>query len=126
MFRGRMYKLDRFEDDLAVLLEFPSESNVLVVPKDDLSQDMKVGDVLLVDIEEEGFKISKVNKSAANFQNMEKSLMPSQKINSYYIDYEQGCLVYTTASWIAFKGTAASVSDIYRKASNYFPPTSGK
>jgi len=98
MFRGRMYKLDRFEDDLAVLLEFPSESNVLVVPTDDLTHDMKVGDVLLVDIEEEGFNISKVNKRAANLQMTEKSLLPSQKINSYYIDYEHGCLVYTTAS----------------------------
>ncbi|MBW9235519.1 DUF3006 domain-containing protein, partial [Leptospira santarosai] len=46
MFIGRMYKLDRFEDDLAVLLEFPNESNVLVVPTDDLTHDMKVGDVL--------------------------------------------------------------------------------
>lgn len=98
MFKGRMYKLDRFQDDLAVLLEFPSESNVLVVPTDDLTHDMKVGDVLLVDIEEEGFKISKVNQKAANLQKMEKSLIPSQKINSYYIDYEHGCLVYTTAS----------------------------
>ena len=46
MFTGRMYKLDRFEDDLAVLLEFPSESNVLVVPTDDLKHGMKVGDKL--------------------------------------------------------------------------------
>ena len=98
MFKGRMYKLDRFQDDLAVLLEFPSESNVLVVPTDDLTHDMKVGDVLLVDIEEEGFKISKVNKNAAKLEMLEKSPLPSQKINSYYIDYEHGCLVYTTAS----------------------------
>ena len=98
MFTGRMYKLDRFEEDLAVLLEFPSESNVLVVPTDDLKHDMKVGDILLVDIKEEGFIISKVNKRTANKQKNAESLCPSQKINSYYIDYEHGCLVYTTAS----------------------------
>lgn len=93
-----MYKLDRFEDDLAVLLEFPSESNVLVVPTDDLTLDMKVGDVLLVDIQEEGFVIKKVNSRIAYEQMNEESIIPSQKINSYYIDYKQGCLVYTTAS----------------------------
>lgn len=98
MFRGRMYKLDRFEEDLAVLLEFPSESNVLVVPTDDLQHDMKVGDVLLVDIKEEGFNISKVNKRTANQQKNVEPICPSQKISSYYIDYEHGCLVYTTAS----------------------------
>ena len=98
MFTGRMYKLDRFEDDLAVLLEFPSESNVLVVPTDDLKHDMKVGDILLVDIKEEGFIISKVNKRTANKHKNAESLCPSQKIDSYYIDYEHGCLVYTTAS----------------------------
>lgn len=98
MFAGRMYKLDRFQDDLAVLLEFPSESNVLVVPTDDLTSDMKVGDVLLVDIQEEGFHISKVNKRAANKQKETDSVSTAQKINSYYIDYEHGCLVYTTAS----------------------------
>ncbi len=59
---------------------------------------MKVGDVLLVDIKEEGFIISKVNKRTANKQRNAESLCPSQKIDSYYIDYEQGCLVYTTAS----------------------------
>jgi len=97
MLTGRMYKLDRFEDNLAVLLEFPSESNVLVVPTDDLNRTMKVGDVLKVEIKEEGFKISKVNKHTAEQQTVEGSLsLP--KINSYYIDYEQGCLVYTTAS----------------------------
>lgn len=98
MFTGRMYKLDRFQDDLAVLLEFPRESNVLVVPTDDLTYDMKVGDVLLVDIQEEGFLISKVNKRAANKQKETDSVYSAQKINSYYIDYELGCLVYTTAS----------------------------
>ncbi|MGB3261154.1 DUF3006 domain-containing protein [Paenisporosarcina sp.] len=98
MFTGRMYKLDRFEDDLAVLLEFPNESNVLVVPTDDLTHDMKVGDVLLVDIQEEGFHISKVNKRVANKQKVTDSVSSSHKIDSYYIDYEQGCLVYTTAS----------------------------
>lgn len=98
MFRGRLYKLDRFEEDLAVLLEFPSESNVLVVPTDDLHHDMKVGDVLLVDIKEEGFNISKVNKRTANQQKNVEPICPSQKISSYYIDYEHGCLVYTTAS----------------------------
>lgn len=98
MFTGRMYKLDRFEDDLAVLLEFPSKSNVLVVPTDDLTHDMKVGDVLLVEIQEEGFTITKVNRHTAIQQLNEDTLFPSQKINSYYIDYEQGCLVYTTAS----------------------------
>lgn len=97
MFAGRMYKLDRFQDDLAVLLEFPRESNVLVVPTDDLTYDMKVGDVLLVDIQEEGFHISKVNKRAANKQKETDSVPSAQKINSYYIDYEHGCLVYTTA-----------------------------
>lgn len=98
MFTGRMYKLDRFEDDLAVLLEFPSDSNVLVVPTDDLKHGMKVGDILLVDIKEEGFIISKVNKRTANKHKNVESLCPSQKIDSYYIDYEHGCLVYTTAS----------------------------
>ncbi|WP_075619874.1 DUF3006 domain-containing protein [Paenisporosarcina indica] len=98
MFIGRMYKLDRFEDDLAVLLEFPSESNVLVVPTDDLTLDMKVGDVLLVNIQEEGFAISKVNNRIAYQQMNEEAIISSQKINSYYIDYEQGCLIYTTAS----------------------------
>jgi len=98
MLKGRMYKLDRFEDDLAVLLEFPCESNVLVVPTDDLTRDMKVGDVVLVDIKEEGFYITKVNKDAAIHQQTAGMKFLSKKINSYYIDYEQGCLIYTTAS----------------------------
>lgn len=98
MFMGRMYKLDRFEDNLAVLIEYPSESNVLVVPTDDLKRGMKVGDILLVDIREEGFHITKVNKRAAGQQKNVAPICPSQKIDSYYIDYEHGCLVYTTAS----------------------------
>ena len=98
MVTGRMYKLDRFEENLAVLLEFPSESNVLVVPTDDLSACMRIGDVLLVEIEEEGFNISKVSKQRAGLHTREENNIPSRKINSYYIDYVQGCLVYTTAS----------------------------
>lgn len=98
MFIGRMYKLDRYQDDLAVLLEFPNESNVLVVPTSDLKQIMKVGDILLVEIKEEGFNITKVNKSTAHQQKSASVNCNSKKINSYYIDYEQGCLVYTTAS----------------------------
>ncbi|WP_019412858.1 DUF3006 family protein [Paenisporosarcina sp. TG20] len=97
MFRGRMYKLDRFENDLAVLLEFPSYSNVLVVPTNDLKRNMKVDDVLLVNIREEGFNISKVNIQTVQAE-MSETLHPTQKISSYYIDYELGCLVYTTAS----------------------------
>lgn len=98
MFRGRMYKLDRFENDLAVLLEFPSYSNVLVVPTNDLKHNMKVGDVLLVNIKEEGFNISKVNTRNIQQHETFDTIHPSQKISSYYIDYELGCLVYTTAS----------------------------
>lgn len=98
MFKGRMYILDRYQDDLAVLLEFPSKSNVLVVPTSDFKQGVNIGDVLLVEIKEEGFNITKVSKHVANKQKLaiENSHLP--KIDSYYIDYEHGCLVYTTAS----------------------------
>ncbi|MFX3673810.1 MAG: DUF3006 family protein [Paenisporosarcina sp.] len=95
---SNLYMLDRFEEGLAVLLQYPSESNVLVVPLEVLSKNMEIGNVLTVEIEEEGFIVKKVDKRKVKKTSIEGALCSSMKIDSYSIDYQQGCLKYTSAS----------------------------
>lgn len=93
-----LYKLDRFEEGLAVLLQYPSENNILVVPFDDLSKDMVIGNILTVEIEEQGFIVKKVDKQKVRKIIAEEENISSMKIDSYSIDFEQGCITYTRAS----------------------------
>jgi len=93
-----LYKLDRFEEGLAVLLQYPSENNILVVPLDDLSKDMVIGNILTVEIEEQGFIVKKVGKQKVRKITAEEENISSMKINSYSIDFEQGCITYIRAS----------------------------
>lgn len=98
MSSSNFYKLDRFEEGLAVLLRYPCESNVLVVPLDDLSNNMVIGNILTVEIEEEGFIVRKVDNRNVKNTSTEDDFVSSKKIDSYSIDFKQGCMKYTRAS----------------------------
>jgi hypothetical protein len=98
MSSGNLYKLDRFEEGLAVLLQYPCKSNVLVVPLEVVSSSMVIGNILTVDFEEEGFIVRKVDKQKVEKTSIEDGLVSSMKIYSYSIDYQLGCMKYTRAS----------------------------
>lgn len=98
MSSGNLYKLDRFEEGLAVLLQYPCESNVLVVPLEVVSSCMVIGNLLTVDFEEEGYIVRKVDKRKVGKTTVEDGFVSSMKIDSYSIDYQQGCMKYTRAS----------------------------
>jgi hypothetical protein len=93
-----LYKLDRFEEGLAVLLHYPCESNVLVVPLEVLSSNMVIGNILTVDFEVEGFIVRKVDRRKVRKTSIADEFVSSMKIDSYSIDYQQGCMKYTRAS----------------------------
>lgn len=93
-----LYKLDRFEEGLAVLLQYPSENNILVVPLTDMSKDMVIGNLLIVEIEEQGFIVKKVDKRKVQKVTIDEQNISSMKIDSYSIDFQQGCITYTRAS----------------------------
>ena len=92
------YTLDRFEEGLAVLLQYPCASNVLVVPIEDLNNDMSLGTLVSVEIEIEGFVVKKVTKHKVEKTMREMNLVSKSKINEYKIDFKKGCLIYTLAS----------------------------
>jgi len=93
-----LYTLDRFEEGLAVLLQYPCASNVLVVPLDDLNNKMSLGTLVSVEIEIEGFVVKKVTKHKLEKTIQEMNLVSKSKINEYKIDFKKGCLIYTVAS----------------------------
>ena len=59
------YTLDRFDEDFAVLLKYPTEDEQLLIPKENL-QEFDEGDILLVqqDGEEFSFVLLKVETDA--------------------------------------------------------------
>ena len=93
-----LYTLDRFEEGLAILLQYPCASNVLVVPIEDLNNEMRLGTLLSVEIEIEGFVVKKVTKHKLEKTMQEMNLVSKSKINDYKIDFKKGCLIYTVAS----------------------------
>ena len=93
-----LYTLDRFEEGLAILLQYPCASNVLVVPIEDLNNEMRLGTLLSVEIENEGFVVKKVTKHKLEKTMQEMNLVSKSKINDYKIDFKKGCLIYTVAS----------------------------
>ncbi|WP_394188821.1 DUF3006 domain-containing protein [Paenisporosarcina quisquiliarum] len=93
-----LYTLDRFEEGLAILLQYPCASNVLVVPIEDLNNEMHLGTLLSVEIEIEGFVVKKVTKHKLEKTMQEMNLVSKSKINDYKIDFKKGCLIYTVAS----------------------------
>jgi hypothetical protein len=98
MSRSNLYKLDRFEEGLAVLLQYPCASNVLVVPSEVINCKMSLGTLVSVEIEAEGFIVKKVTKQKQEKMLQDETLVSQSKIYDYTIDFEQGCLVYTVAS----------------------------
>lgn len=95
---SNLYTLDRFEEGLAVLLQYPCASNVLVVPIEDLTNKMSLGTLVSVEIEIEGFVVKKVARHKLEKTMREINLVSKSKINDYKIDFKKGCLIYTVAS----------------------------
>ena len=93
-----LYTLDRFEEGLAMLLQYPCASNVLVVPIEDLDNKLGLGTLVSVEIEIEGFVVKKVTKNKLEKTMREMNLVSKSKINDYKIDFNKGCLIYTVAS----------------------------
>ena len=95
---SNLYTLDRFEEGLAVLLQYPCASNVLVVPIEDLNSNMSLGTLVSVEIEIEGFVVKKVTQHKLEKKMREMNFVSKSKINDYKIDFKKGCLIYTVAS----------------------------
>lgn len=95
---SNIYTLDRIEEGLAMLLQYPCASNVLVVPIEDLDNKLTLGTLVTVEIEIERFIVKKVTKHKLEKTMREMNLVSKSKINDYKIDFNKGCLIYTVAS----------------------------
>lgn len=54
------YTLDRVEGELAVFLKYPNETERLHIPISELDEEVKEGDIVLISIENDTYKVERL------------------------------------------------------------------
>ncbi|MFJ8065259.1 DUF3006 domain-containing protein [Psychrobacillus sp. NPDC096426] len=73
------YTLDRVEGELAVFLKYPGETETLHIPISELDEGIKEGDIVLISIENDIYKVKRLAEETENQREKVRGLLEKLK-----------------------------------------------
>ncbi|TQR15312.1 DUF3006 domain-containing protein [Psychrobacillus soli] len=77
--KSNKYTLDRVEGELAVFLKYPSETETLHISTSELDEGVKEGDIVLISIENDIYKVERLVENTANQREKVQGLLEKLK-----------------------------------------------
>ncbi|WP_391204035.1 DUF3006 domain-containing protein [Psychrobacillus sp. L4] len=80
--KSNKYTLDRFEDGFAIFLDYPSETENLLVPFSEIHTLLKEGDIVSITVLEDAYQIDLLENETMNQREKVQSLLEQFKRNN--------------------------------------------
>ncbi|WP_391117432.1 DUF3006 domain-containing protein [Psychrobacillus sp. L3] len=77
--KSNKYTLDRFEDGFAIFMDYPSETEKLLVPFSEIHTLLKEGDIVSITVMEDSYQIDQLENETMNQRDKIQSLLEQLK-----------------------------------------------